>query len=191
MNHPVSREAPITPEGWAEIEKEAKRTLRALLSARRVVDFRGPLAGARPMSSSAAPIPSPRRAAARCAGRLRRIQPLVELRIPFEMSRAGLDAIDRGARDPISTTSRPRHARSLLPRIALSSTATRAPRSAASARCAPNGGAARAHSHPTIPAAVATALTKRATTASGTLCRGAERAALQDLASRTEAAIRS
>ena len=32
--------------------------------------------------------------------RLRRIQPLVELRIPFEMSRAELDAIDRGARDP-------------------------------------------------------------------------------------------
>ena len=32
--------------------------------------------------------------------RLRRIQPLVELRIPFEVSRAELDAIDRGARDP-------------------------------------------------------------------------------------------
>ena len=32
--------------------------------------------------------------------RLRRIQPLVELRIPFEVTRAELDAIDRGARDP-------------------------------------------------------------------------------------------
>ena len=32
--------------------------------------------------------------------RLRRIQPLVELRIPFDVSRAELDAIDRGARDP-------------------------------------------------------------------------------------------
>jgi uncharacterized linocin/CFP29 family protein len=32
--------------------------------------------------------------------KLRRIQPLVELRIPFDMSRAELDAIDRGARDP-------------------------------------------------------------------------------------------
>jgi uncharacterized linocin/CFP29 family protein len=31
---------------------------------------------------------------------LRRVQPLVELRIPFDMSRAELDAIDRGARDP-------------------------------------------------------------------------------------------
>jgi uncharacterized linocin/CFP29 family protein len=31
---------------------------------------------------------------------LRRIQPLVELRIPFDVSRAELDAIDRGARDP-------------------------------------------------------------------------------------------
>ncbi|MFM8535805.1 MAG: family 1 encapsulin nanocompartment shell protein, partial [Acidimicrobiia bacterium] len=32
--------------------------------------------------------------------RLRRIQPLVELRIPFDVSRVELDAIDRGARDP-------------------------------------------------------------------------------------------
>ena len=32
--------------------------------------------------------------------RLRRIQPLVELRIPFEVTRVELDAIDRGARDP-------------------------------------------------------------------------------------------
>ncbi len=43
MNHLFRERAPITPAGWAEIEKEAKRTLRALLAARRVVDFRGPL----------------------------------------------------------------------------------------------------------------------------------------------------
>ena len=42
-NHLFRDRAPITEAGWEEIEKEAKRTLRALLAARRVVDFKGPL----------------------------------------------------------------------------------------------------------------------------------------------------
>ena len=42
MNHLFRERAPITPAGWEEIEKEARRTLRALLAARRVVDFKGP-----------------------------------------------------------------------------------------------------------------------------------------------------
>ena len=42
-NHLFRDKAPITEAGWAEIEKEAKRTLRAILAARRVVDFRGPM----------------------------------------------------------------------------------------------------------------------------------------------------
>jgi uncharacterized linocin/CFP29 family protein len=101
MNHLFREKAPITPAGWAEIEKEAKRTLRALLAARRVVDFRGPLGwGASDVELGRAdPIGSPTNARS-VQAKLRRIQPLVELRIPFEMSRAELDAIDRGARDP-------------------------------------------------------------------------------------------
>ena len=42
-NHLFRDRAPITEAGWEEIEKEATRTLRTLLAARRVVDFRGPL----------------------------------------------------------------------------------------------------------------------------------------------------
>ena len=42
-NHLYRELAPITEAGWTEIEKEAKRTLRGLLAARRVVDFRGPV----------------------------------------------------------------------------------------------------------------------------------------------------
>lgn len=101
MNHLFRERAPITPAGWAEIEKEAKRTLRALLAARRVVDFKGPLGwGASDVELGRAdPIASPP-SGKDVQARLRRIQPLVELRIPFEMSRAELDAIDRGARDP-------------------------------------------------------------------------------------------
>ncbi len=100
-NHLFRDRAPITEAGWEEIEKEAKRTLRALLAARRVVDFKGPLGwGASDVEMGRAdPIASPPHANA-VQARLRRIQPLVELRIPFEVARAELDAIDRGARDP-------------------------------------------------------------------------------------------
>ena len=42
-NHLFRDRAPITEAGWEEIEKEAKRTLRGILAARRVVEFRGPL----------------------------------------------------------------------------------------------------------------------------------------------------
>lgn len=100
-NHLFRDRAPITEAGWEEIEKEAKRTLRALLAARRVVDFRGPLGwnASDVELGRADPIGSPPHGG-NVQARLRRIQPLVELRIPFTMSRAELDAIDRGARDP-------------------------------------------------------------------------------------------
>jgi uncharacterized linocin/CFP29 family protein len=99
MNHLHRELAPITEAGWAEIEKEARRTLRAMLAARRVVDFRGPvglgesavtLGRSEPIRGTQAPVQAA----------LRRVQPLVELRVPFEVSRRELDAVDRGARDP-------------------------------------------------------------------------------------------
>ena len=43
MNHLHRELAPITQAGWQEIDKEARRTLKSLLAARRVVDFAGPL----------------------------------------------------------------------------------------------------------------------------------------------------
>jgi uncharacterized linocin/CFP29 family protein len=101
MNHLFRERAPITPAGWEEIEKEARRTLRALLAARRVVDFRGPLGwGASDIELGRADPIAPPPSGKDVQARLRRIQPLVELRIPFDVSRAELDAIDRGARDP-------------------------------------------------------------------------------------------
>jgi uncharacterized linocin/CFP29 family protein len=100
-NHLFRDKAPITEAGWAEIEKEAKRTLRAILAARRVVDFRGPMGwdDSEVEIGRVDPIASPPHGKD-VQARLRRIQPLVELRIPFEVTRAELDAIDRGARDP-------------------------------------------------------------------------------------------
>ena len=100
-NHLFRDRAPITEAGWEEIEKEAKRTLRGMLAGRRVVDFRGPLGwdDSDVELGRADPISSPA-SGPDVQARLRRVQPLVELRIPFEVTRAELDAIDRGARDP-------------------------------------------------------------------------------------------
>lgn len=101
MNHLFRERAPITAAGWEEIETEARRTLRALLAARRVVDFKGPLGwGASDIELGRADPIAPPPSGKDVQARLRRIQPLVELRIPFDVSRAELDAIDRGARDP-------------------------------------------------------------------------------------------
>jgi len=100
MNHLLRELAPITTAGWQEIEKEATRTLKTTLAARRVVDFVGPQG----WSSSAVGIGRSEPIAASPAGtveaRLRRVLPLVELRVPFEMRRADLNDIDRGAKDP-------------------------------------------------------------------------------------------
>jgi uncharacterized linocin/CFP29 family protein len=100
-NHLFRDRAPITEVGWGEIEMEARRTLRAILAARRVVDFKGPLGwdASDVELGRADPIAAPGRSSG-VQARLRRIQPLVELRIPFDVSREELDAIDRGARDP-------------------------------------------------------------------------------------------
>lgn len=92
--------APITDGAWKEIERQARRTLKATLAGRKVVDFRGPLGwqtGAVEIGR-AEPIAEAPREGVRAA--LRTVQPLVELRIPFELQRQELDAVARGASDP-------------------------------------------------------------------------------------------
>lgn len=99
MNHLLRELAPITTAGWQEIEKEATRTLKTTLAARRLVDFVGPqgwsasAVGLGRSEQIASPPDSHVRA------RLRKVLPLVELRIPFEMKRADLDDVERGAKD--------------------------------------------------------------------------------------------
>jgi len=99
MNHLLRELAPISTAGWQEIEKEATRTLKTTLAARRLVDFVGPQG----WSASAVglgrsdTIASPTDHAVRA--RLRRVLPLVELRVPFEMSIADLEDAERGAKD--------------------------------------------------------------------------------------------
>jgi uncharacterized linocin/CFP29 family protein len=97
MDHLLRGLAPIGEEGWREIDAEAARTLRRTLAGRRLVDFTGPLGWAASAIG---------RGRARdvsvgdgVRARLRQPQPLVEIDVPFRLSRAEVDAIERGARD--------------------------------------------------------------------------------------------
>ncbi len=93
------RLAPISSNAWDEIDEEAKRTLKASLAGRKLVDFDGPLGRCTAaVSTGRAKSISPPTSGG-VGARLRQSQPLVELRVPFELSRAELDAIDHGAKD--------------------------------------------------------------------------------------------
>jgi uncharacterized linocin/CFP29 family protein len=104
MNHLLRELAPISTAGWDEIEKEAKRTLKRTLAGRRVVDFVGPKGwdAAAVGTGRANPVEAPAKSAVQA--RQRHVLPMIELRIPFEVERAELAAIDRGARDPDTDT---------------------------------------------------------------------------------------
>ncbi len=91
--------APISAAAWEEIEQEAKRSLKVSLAARKLVDFEGPLG----WSAACVPLGRVERVSAEDVHGVelgvRRVLPLVELRSRFELSRAELDAIARGAKD--------------------------------------------------------------------------------------------
>lgn len=101
MNHLLRELAPISTAAWLEIEKEAKRTLKTTLAARRIVDFKGPhgwemsAVGLGRTQSIELPAGNDN-----VTARLRRVLPLVELRVPFELRRDDLNDVERGARDP-------------------------------------------------------------------------------------------
>ena len=99
MNHLLRGLAPFSDAAWQEIDREAARTLKTSLGARRVVDFVGPKGWefAAVGTGRDRPVPAPDKT--KVEARLRHVLPLVELRVPFEMKRSELDAIDRGARD--------------------------------------------------------------------------------------------
>lgn len=100
MNHLLRGLAPISDAGWAEIEGEATRTLKRTLAARRLVDFTGPQGWDAAAIGTGRSEPAAPPSGTQVQARKRHVLPMVELRVPFELSRSELDAIDRGARDP-------------------------------------------------------------------------------------------
>jgi uncharacterized linocin/CFP29 family protein len=98
MNNLHRELAPISDAAWSEIEEEAARTLKRYLAGRRVVDVPSPAGVALPavatghLRSIAAP-------GAGIIAHQREAKRLVELRVPFDLSRQAVDDVERGSED--------------------------------------------------------------------------------------------
>jgi uncharacterized linocin/CFP29 family protein len=100
MNHLRRELAPISDAAWAEIDTEAERSLRSFLAARKLVDVSGPVGwdhSAVNLGSVKGLTASPATGVEAC---VREVAPILELRTPFTLPRAELDAIDRGSHSP-------------------------------------------------------------------------------------------
>ena len=90
--------APISDAAWSQIEEETTRTVKRYLAGRRVVDVPPPGGIALPgvATGHVRSISAPGEGI--IAGR-REVKPLVELRVPFELSRQTIDDVERGSND--------------------------------------------------------------------------------------------
>lgn len=98
MNNLHRALAPISDAAWKEIEEEASRSFKRNSAGRRLVDVRGPL-GVDVSSVSLGHQKSIEAPATGIDAHLRLTQPLVELRVPFTLSREAIDDVDRGSQD--------------------------------------------------------------------------------------------
>lgn len=98
MNNLHRELAPVSDQAWEQIEQEAKRTLKRHLAARRVVDVDGPkgfdysATGTGHLRSLESPVEG-------VQASQREVKAVVELRIPFELTRAAIDDVERGSED--------------------------------------------------------------------------------------------
>ena len=98
MNNLHRELAPISNGAWAQIEEEASRTLKRHLGARRVVDVQGPKGLEFPAVGTGhiRQIETPGDGIQAAE---REVKALVELRVPFELTRQAIDDVERGAND--------------------------------------------------------------------------------------------
>src|SRR5271169_6518348 len=98
MNNLHRELAPVSDAAWAEIEEETARTLKRYLAGRRVVDVPSPGGIVLPGVGTGhlKPIAAPGEG---ILARQREVKPLVELRVPFELSRQEIDDVERGSDD--------------------------------------------------------------------------------------------
>jgi len=98
MNNLHRELAPVSDAAWSQIEAETTRTLKRYLAGRRVVDVPSPGGAAMPgvatghLKSISAP-------AEGIIAHQREAKPLIELRVPFELSRQAIDGVERGSND--------------------------------------------------------------------------------------------
>jgi uncharacterized linocin/CFP29 family protein len=91
--------APILPEAWKLIDDEAKRVLMLHLGGRKVADFRGPFGWTyAAVNTGRLALFSDQKSDNHLG--LRRVQPLLEARVPIKLAIMELDTVARGGDDP-------------------------------------------------------------------------------------------
>jgi uncharacterized linocin/CFP29 family protein len=98
MNNLHRELAPISDAAWAQIEEETTRTLKRYLAGRRVVDV-PPSAGVSLPAVATGHLLSITPPADDIIARQREVKALVELRVPFDLTRNAIDDVERGSDD--------------------------------------------------------------------------------------------
>jgi uncharacterized linocin/CFP29 family protein len=98
MNNLHRALAHISDAAWAQIEEEASRTLKRHLAARRVVDVDGPK-GTDFSAVGTGHLRQIQTPGDGVEAAQRDVRALVELRVPFELTRQAIDDIERGSND--------------------------------------------------------------------------------------------
>jgi uncharacterized linocin/CFP29 family protein len=98
MNNLHRELAPISDAAWAQIEEETTRTLKRYLAGRRVVDVPAP-GGVGLPAVATGHLLSIGPPAEDIIARQREVKALVELRVPFELTRDAIDDVERGSDD--------------------------------------------------------------------------------------------
>ena len=92
--------APIVDGAWQEIERQSSRILKGNLSGRKLVDFSGPHGWPFAAVNLGKLDVEPEDAVDGVVWGLRKVLPLVELRMPFTLGLWELDDVQRGAKNP-------------------------------------------------------------------------------------------
>jgi uncharacterized linocin/CFP29 family protein len=98
MNNLHRELAPISDAAWAQIEEEVTRTFKRYVAGRRAVDVKGPAGTGLSAVGTGhlRPIPGSREGV---LARQREVKVMVEVRVPFELTRTDIDDVERGAND--------------------------------------------------------------------------------------------
>jgi uncharacterized linocin/CFP29 family protein len=96
VNHLFRELAPLADEAWSQVDEDARTRLVTYLEGRRLVDFVGPLGWQHSSVNLGRTAPVGQVLDPRVEAASRVVLPLVEIRVPFTLSRAALDGAARG-----------------------------------------------------------------------------------------------
>ena len=99
MNNLHRELAPVSDAAWAQIEEEVARTFRRNLAGRRAVDVVVAESGRQCSAIGTGHLKALTPPQKGVLARQRIAMPLVELRVPFDLSREAIDDVERGADD--------------------------------------------------------------------------------------------